>query len=699
MKPFQDFISDFRQHPDRNLSINYPSLTIEEVKELAALFRDVPEIRVVTISTKLDYEMVKILAEALPKSSIYDLELYNNGIDPAGAAAIAAVLSQTQIEHFSLEGNDIGDEGAAAIAAVLPACSVCINVNLRGTKISDKGIKALVDVLPRTRLIGLGTSNNELVNDKARQNLLQALEFNGNRVEKLFKAITFNDYRTVIKLLNENVCYRARSTSGVSLHFLCDDRKYFIAQLLLHDAYKKGYIKSLLRKRADNQITPKDIILASYPHSDTKKIIELLEVAEIGEPMLMPDMANAPHVFPYLHIDTKYKTFDQIMAEIGENPEAYTGTLDLSRIEINAYGFDKLCDLLPKTQFSALSFSLFSLSDDMTRISVGNILKNTRSIIQMDLKLTIMNLVVVCNLIDECKRLGSNLVKLNVSCVKINDAVINRERDFNLLNNLVEFTATNFEGESLFYPYEDKIKSVLENGRNLAKQLYDAAEAGDVYKVKKLLDRGVSPCSRYAKKEQKEYGCSVLDIAVDNHNFLLVQLLLHRAQKNGYFTTLYHLSRLNMPGDTSDVIFTQETIALLEKAMAGEIIEEPLLPLFQEVEKPATSPGIAPEPIIEIAAPVSLYNQLLNDVVDEEASVDSVEVDSAAPVISTLLSNAADATANVAADMLESVFTWWTIPAQKSVPVAQDPETVGLEMQVRGAAPLLKTGSSGSIPS
>ncbi len=678
-------------------------------------------------------EELRELAELLPLTKIDCLNFKDCDIDDARAEIIAAALPRTRVCKLELQKNRIGNQGAIAIAAALPQSHNLTHLNLRYNQVGDVGINALADAILRTRLIKLSTSGNENTTNEPRKRLLENLDNNYERVKKFTQVIIHNDVKMALKLLNESVPFSLPYGSN-TLHLLGGDLHFFMAQLLLHDAYSKGYLPSLLKwndpdasdnESDDEAMSTKNLIAKDNSNA---KILPLLEAAERREPMIAPDMAKAPRVIPYLHIDTKDKTFDQIIAEISENPEAYTGTLDLSRVELNMYGFNKLCDLLPKTQFTALSLSLFSLSDDMTRISVGNILKNTRSIVQMDLKLTIMNLVVVCNLIYECKRLGSNLVKLNVSCVKINDAVINRDRDFNLLSNLVEFTATNVEGESLFYSYKDNIGSVLKNGRDLAQQLYDAAESGNVYKVKELLDMGVSPCSRYAKRDQNEFGSTVLDTALRTGNFLLTQLILHKAQKAGYLYTLLSFIVREASG-TPTFVPKPKIVELLQKAMGGEIIDEPILPLLQEVDKPMASPGVlaAPEPIIEIAVPDALYHQLSETdarsdvdnsstkaVVDRfyvptpepeeraELVVDEIKPvveAAAAPVVSTLLSSAVDVTASAAVSMVESVFLWWTTPPQKPVPVVKDPETAGQEMQVRGAAPLVRADSSDLNPS
>ena len=70
------------------------------------------------------------------------LNLFNNGIGPAGAKALAAVLPKCPLTDLDLENNGIGVEGAKALAEVLPKCPLT-SVNLLKNN-SGEGAAAVI---------------------------------------------------------------------------------------------------------------------------------------------------------------------------------------------------------------------------------------------------------------------------------------------------------------------------------------------------------------------------------------------------------------------------------------------------------------------------------------------------------------------------------------------------------------------------
>jgi hypothetical protein len=91
-------------------------------------------------------DQIEDLAEALPPTLTL-LDMYQNRIGPAGAAALAAALPRlSRLTTLQLSSTRIGTEGVAALAPVLPATLRVLE--LAGCGMGDAGAAALGAALP-----------------------------------------------------------------------------------------------------------------------------------------------------------------------------------------------------------------------------------------------------------------------------------------------------------------------------------------------------------------------------------------------------------------------------------------------------------------------------------------------------------------------------------------------------------------------
>jgi hypothetical protein len=90
------------------------------------------------------------------------VDLRDNAIGRAGAAALAAAPELTSVERLDLRGNYLGDRGAADIASS-PSLAILRTLLLSRNQIGDVGALALARAIERLpRLRSLDVSGNRL---------------------------------------------------------------------------------------------------------------------------------------------------------------------------------------------------------------------------------------------------------------------------------------------------------------------------------------------------------------------------------------------------------------------------------------------------------------------------------------------------------------------------------------------------------
>ena len=118
------------------------------------------------------------------------LDLRQNGIGPAGAAALAASVHLAHVGSLDLSGNYLGSDGLAALAAS-PHLNRLKKLAIRRNQIADPGALALArsDLMPRLRLIDI--AENRLTRRgvdalwNARRDFQTVLETGGNLVSSV----------------------------------------------------------------------------------------------------------------------------------------------------------------------------------------------------------------------------------------------------------------------------------------------------------------------------------------------------------------------------------------------------------------------------------------------------------------------------------------------------------------------------------
>jgi len=161
------------------------------------------------------------LAEALKvNTTLTELYLSGNKIEPAGAQAIAGALEvNTALTELKIVNNNIGNLGAQALAGALEKNKTLTKLDLSGNKIGDDGVKALAGALEKNNtLTELNLIYNE-IRDGGAQALAGALRVNttltelqlgGNNIgdagaQALAGALKVNTTLTELKLSANNI--------------------------------------------------------------------------------------------------------------------------------------------------------------------------------------------------------------------------------------------------------------------------------------------------------------------------------------------------------------------------------------------------------------------------------------------------------------------------------------------------------------
>jgi Leucine Rich repeat len=193
-----------------------------------------------TLDLKKCHVDAKLLANALPESSLTSLNLLGAVIDRNGATAIAQVLPQTQLTYLNLGVYNFYADDAKAIAKALPHCKLTSLV-LYLSAVGDAGGVAIASSIAQSNLTSLNLADAHigtatavaLANNLAKSSLqylnLSTADFNRkNRIDytgaiALARALRHSCLRSLNLSGNSDISYNGCMALARSVHLSCLD--------------------------------------------------------------------------------------------------------------------------------------------------------------------------------------------------------------------------------------------------------------------------------------------------------------------------------------------------------------------------------------------------------------------------------------------------------------------------------------------